>query len=336
MTTQSSNLNTTNATGSIPVYSGFFRRAAALIIDSVVIMVANMLLFKLLLGAVTFDTYDTNRAASNLVGWLTLIIIVLYSALMESSPKQGTLGKMALGIKVTTLDGKRLSFINALGRAMLKFLSMMSLLIGCLIAAFTEKHQAFHDLPVGTIVVRKSWKGAGSSFQTEPFSGFHGQSVLQNQQRTASPPVPPADGSVTRDWNIAATQIKAKDQNVPNIVRSEFLQGLSSILNETGIPEDFSNADSPIKLKGHFILIDEGNRALRYFSSGISGKARVETEGVLLVNGTAVANLYARHELGLGFFVFGGDSPKLLGTCARNCGIQIAHQAVGILKTRRQ
>src|SRR4029077_16530876 len=78
--------------------------------------------------------------AADFVLWL------LYYALMESSPLQATLGKMALSIKVTEIAGQRISFLRALGRNLAKIISGFILLIGYIMAAFTERKQALHDI----------------------------------------------------------------------------------------------------------------------------------------------------------------------------------------------
>ena len=78
----------------------------------------------------------------------------LYFALMESSSKQATLGKMALGIRVTDVNGNRIGFGRATGRHFAKILSGLILGIGFLMAAFTEKKQALHDMIAGTLVVK--------------------------------------------------------------------------------------------------------------------------------------------------------------------------------------
>jgi uncharacterized RDD family membrane protein YckC len=83
-----------------------------------------------------------------------IVINWLYYALLESSFKQATLGKMALGLKVTDMEGKRISFGQATGRYFAKILSGLILCIGYLMAAFTEKKQALHDIIVGTLVVK--------------------------------------------------------------------------------------------------------------------------------------------------------------------------------------
>lgn len=78
----------------------------------------------------------------------------IYEAAMESSSKQATLGKMALGLKVTDLEGRRISFARATGRHFAKLLSGMILLIGYIMAGFTERKQALHDMIAGTLVQR--------------------------------------------------------------------------------------------------------------------------------------------------------------------------------------
>ncbi len=79
----------------------------------------------------------------------------LYFALMESSPRQATLGKQALGIMVTDLAGQRISFARATGRFFAKILSGLILWIGYVMAAFTERKQALHDLLASCLVVAK-------------------------------------------------------------------------------------------------------------------------------------------------------------------------------------
>jgi len=83
------------------------------------------------------------------------IISLLYFSLMESSKTQGSLGKMAMGIKVTDLEGNRISFGKAFLRAIGKVLSGMIMYIGYIMAAFTEKKQGLHDMIASTLVVKK-------------------------------------------------------------------------------------------------------------------------------------------------------------------------------------
>jgi uncharacterized RDD family membrane protein YckC len=96
-------------------------------------------------------------ALVSVVGLGTLVSIVvnwIYEALMTSSSKQATVGKMVFGLVVTDTQGARLSFLHATGRHFAKFLSALTLLIGYIMAAFTERKQALHDFIAGTYVLR--------------------------------------------------------------------------------------------------------------------------------------------------------------------------------------
>ncbi|AOC56990.1 MULTISPECIES: RDD family protein [Bacillus] len=90
--------------------------------------------------------------ASILIG---IVLTWLYYAIMEASKLQGTLGKMALGIKVTKVTGEKVTFGRATGRFFAKVFLSPILCIGYIIAFFTEKKQALHDLIASTIVVKK-------------------------------------------------------------------------------------------------------------------------------------------------------------------------------------
>jgi uncharacterized RDD family membrane protein YckC len=76
----------------------------------------------------------------------------LYEALMWSSSRQATVGKMLLHLRVTDLEGKQVSFARASGRHFAKYLSAFLFFIGYVIAAFTNRHQALHDMLAGTVV----------------------------------------------------------------------------------------------------------------------------------------------------------------------------------------
>jgi uncharacterized RDD family membrane protein YckC len=79
----------------------------------------------------------------------------LYYAIMESSSKQATLGKMACGLYVTNLQGKRIGFGQASGRYFGMIISTLTLFIGFLMCAWTEKKQCLHDMMAGCLVLKK-------------------------------------------------------------------------------------------------------------------------------------------------------------------------------------
>jgi uncharacterized RDD family membrane protein YckC len=152
-----------NRLSSTAPYAGFWRRFAALIIDemfiSIVMVGAEAVLGAILgvniglhlgiFGGKQFGAvFALTFMGSTLIHWL-------YWAGMESSAYQATLGKMALGLKVTDLQGEPISFNRATGRYFGKIISALLLGIGFLMAGWTEKKQALHDIMAGTLVVKK-------------------------------------------------------------------------------------------------------------------------------------------------------------------------------------
>jgi uncharacterized RDD family membrane protein YckC len=89
------------------------------------------------------------------LAFIRMVLNWLYYALLESSTWQATLGKKALGLEVTDVEGRRISFGRASGRFFAKIISALILFIGFIMAGFTEKKQALHDIIAGTLVIRK-------------------------------------------------------------------------------------------------------------------------------------------------------------------------------------
>lgn len=151
-------------------YAGFWKRFLAYVIDALIIgavyLVILVPVFGLLgLGAASAENFENEEAATGffiaamgVYFFAVLAIFIagwLYFALMESSARQATLGKMALGIVVTDINGNRVSFGRATGRFFGKIVSGMILYIGYIMAGFTEKKQALHDIMAGCLVVNK-------------------------------------------------------------------------------------------------------------------------------------------------------------------------------------
>jgi uncharacterized RDD family membrane protein YckC len=80
----------------------------------------------------------------------------VYFSLMESSTWQATLGKRLLGLQVTNLHGGRISFGRATARHFAKLISNFSFTIGYVMAGFTKRKQALHDILTQCMVVRKT------------------------------------------------------------------------------------------------------------------------------------------------------------------------------------
>ena len=138
------------------LYAGFWRRVIAYFIDAIVVWVVLGVLIGIvsLVGGTLVDDSGAVNPALFLLYPLVLIGIWLYFALMESSVSQATLGKMALSIKVTDLEGRRIGFGRATGRWFGKFVSGAILYIGFMMAGWTAKKQALHDMMAGTLVIR--------------------------------------------------------------------------------------------------------------------------------------------------------------------------------------
>jgi uncharacterized RDD family membrane protein YckC len=132
-------------------YAGFWRRFAAYIIDAALVWAAAVGV------VVVFSPWgEPWRDIDGLPAVLFWIVGPwLYWALMESSPTQATLGKMALGIIVTDTQGKRVSFGRATGRHWAKIISALILFIGFFMAGFTSRKQALHDIIADCLVVVK-------------------------------------------------------------------------------------------------------------------------------------------------------------------------------------
>lgn len=85
---------------------------------------------------------------------LTTLVSLLYWPVMHASVRQATFGKAMLGLRVTDANGNRLSMLRSFGREFAKILSAIPLGIGFLMAAFTGKKRALHDMVASTLVER--------------------------------------------------------------------------------------------------------------------------------------------------------------------------------------
>ncbi len=132
-------------------YAGFSKRFFASLIDGVIIFC--VLVAPLIILAVAGASEETVNVGGVITQLLAVVGSWIYEAVMDSSSKQGTLGKMAVGIKVTDLEGKRITFGRATGGHFGKYLSCFTMYIGYLMAAFTQKRQALHDIIAGTLVL---------------------------------------------------------------------------------------------------------------------------------------------------------------------------------------
>ena len=150
-------------------YANFFKRFFAYAIDLILVGFVQSLVIMPLLGLLGFGiaigedfsepeklTFIGILAGFGVAAYIGIFIIGwLYFALLESSSRQATLGKMAMDIMVTDIYGERLSFVKATLRYFGKYLSGLFFCLGYIIAAFTDKRQALHDFIANSLVVNK-------------------------------------------------------------------------------------------------------------------------------------------------------------------------------------
>jgi uncharacterized RDD family membrane protein YckC len=132
-------------------YVGFWKRFGAAFLDGIIVLIVSFII-GISVGIISvFLPSLYSELAFNLLG---LVIAVLYYAGFESSSYQGTPGKQIIGIKVTDLEGNRISFGKALVRYVVKVITGI-ILIGYLTIIFSEKKQGLYDMAAGTVVVEK-------------------------------------------------------------------------------------------------------------------------------------------------------------------------------------
>lgn len=152
-------------------YATFWQRFAAALIDGVIVGGVVMVIMAFVGGAFMatrgMDMFNNYNEISEpeiiglVLSWMGLMFSFgighwLYYALQESSPRMATIGKRAVGLVVTDLEGERISFARATGRYFGKILSGMFACAGYIMAAFTERKQALHDLLASSLVMQDS------------------------------------------------------------------------------------------------------------------------------------------------------------------------------------
>lgn len=152
-------------------YAEFWLRFVAFIIDSIILSVLYLLLYKPFFGMILPIKYEefaemtshgyasvTSVTVSSYLGyaeWTLIITTIFYHALMESSRYQASLGKLALELKVTDCSGNPIRFSKAILRNCAKILSSLVMMVGFIMAAFTSRKQALHDIIANTCILKK-------------------------------------------------------------------------------------------------------------------------------------------------------------------------------------
>ncbi len=152
-------------------YAGFWIRFGAYLIDGIILSIPLaifMIIFSLIfIGEIVFlnptsSQFEAELSGPKVVSFLATYFIfclvalfgsMAYFAGFQSSKMQATPGKLLFGLKVVDIQGNRITFWRGLGRYFAMILSGI-FYIGYIIAAFTEKKQALHDMIAGTYVIK--------------------------------------------------------------------------------------------------------------------------------------------------------------------------------------
>lgn len=138
------------------VYAGFWKRVAASIIDAFAIGIPVAIVAMIvggLMGSGSSFTTQVFNPGETITSYL--LTAIAYAWFHSTAGLSATPGKLAIGIKVVRTDGDRISLLRGFGRYWAYLLSGLIFCIGLIMAAFTERKQALHDLMCDTLVVDK-------------------------------------------------------------------------------------------------------------------------------------------------------------------------------------
>jgi uncharacterized RDD family membrane protein YckC len=148
-------------------YSSLECRFAAFLIDSTLFVFVQSFTIYLLIGYPSTKDIGTNLIKSSMAVFSSnldyigqfmyanvyfLLIHFLYYTILESSAFKGTIGKRVLGLKVKTLSGGRISYLQAVNRYITRILSIGVFFMGFAIALTNPRHQTLHDIISGCTV----------------------------------------------------------------------------------------------------------------------------------------------------------------------------------------
>lgn len=149
--------------------AGFWRRFGAFALDNAVLYLLSIVIFLIfaIIGGIGLAIISVGYSSDVYMNSIVAIVIcctfitkmpvtLFYFAWFESSRYQATPGKIAVGMVVVDLEGKRISFGKAIARTLSKIISAVILGIGFYIIGFTAKRQGLHDMIAGTTVVMKN------------------------------------------------------------------------------------------------------------------------------------------------------------------------------------
>src|SRR5689334_17118391 len=137
-------------------YGGFWVRLGAHFVDYFIISFISVAAVTGVVLVVTgkFVVYGE-------IGLVTAVVAMFYHASFVASERMATPGKRLFGLYVTDDQGRRLDIGHALGRHVAAALSWITLGIGFVMIAYSDRNKALHDFKAGTVVQRRPGDSTG-------------------------------------------------------------------------------------------------------------------------------------------------------------------------------
>ena len=147
-------------------YAGFWRRAAALMMDGIIVIVVCYFLmfvvaltFGFGLGASGIAGLDSNSATINAIAIATVVfpalLTICYFAFWNASTNMATPGKMAAGLVVVNVQAQRISIPQSFVREFVKLIGTWFFFLTFVTQPISARRQAIHDFVSATVVLRQ-------------------------------------------------------------------------------------------------------------------------------------------------------------------------------------
>lgn len=153
-TAQAGTVEAAGLLGPAVTYGGFWRRFAAVVLDSLVLWFPSATV-RVWLGLDPLAVFDPQSPLAWVAAGAEWGVGWLYAALMLRSSARATLGLQVMDLQVTDLRGARLSFVRATWRYVAQLFTLLTFGVGYLLQLFTPRRQTLHDLLSATVVVRR-------------------------------------------------------------------------------------------------------------------------------------------------------------------------------------
>ncbi len=150
-------------------YAGFWVRAWATIIDTILLTI---IIFPILIAVYGAAYFELDRLMERLIQGQSLVgpagVVALYvfpaiAAVLFWVYRSATPGKMAISARIVDADtGQKPSTGQFIGRYFAYLVSLLPLGLGFIWVAFDARKQAWHDKLAGTVVVRPAREGSAS------------------------------------------------------------------------------------------------------------------------------------------------------------------------------